>query len=314
MNFSKPFFWDQKSPSIFSYLLLPFTLLIMLSNLIIKKTKKYKNNKIFSICVGNIYLGGTGKTPTVIKLYNEIKKINKNVIIGKKNYSKHIDEIKILKRKTELITGTDRKKIMNKASEKRKKIIIFDDGLQDKKVDYDLKFVCFDTSNWIGNGRLIPSGPLREKLNQIIKFDAVFLKNISKKNNLIIKKIKKIKPNIKIYNSTYIIKDLYKYDVKKNYIAFSGIGNPLSFKKILKFNGFKVFENISFPDHYNYKIKDVKKILSKAHKKNFDIITTEKDYVKIPTKYKKFIKYVELDLIIDKQKKLMAFIKSRLNA
>ena len=55
-------------------------------------------------------------------------------------------------------------------------------------MSYDLKFVCFDSSNWIGNGNLIPAGPLRESLKSLKKFDAVFLKNSLKPNNRIIKK------------------------------------------------------------------------------------------------------------------------------
>jgi len=313
MNFYKPLFWDLKKPNIYSYLLLPFTLILMINNFIVKKIKKKKYEKIFSICVGNIYLGGTGKTPTTIKLYDEIKKINKQVVVGKKNHLMHADEIKLLDSKTELIIDNDRSKIINKAIKKNKKIIIFDDGLQDRKIDYDLRFACFDTSNWIGNGMLMPSGPLRESLNEIKKFDAIFLKNIGKKSQNIIQEIKKIKSSMKIYNLNYTIKNLKKYDLKKEYIAFSGIGNPNSFEKILKLNCFKINENISFPDHYQYNFEDISKIIFKAKNKSLKIITTEKDYVKIPNKYKKIIDCLEVDLIIEKQNNLINFIKSSLN-
>jgi len=313
MNFYKPLFWDLKKPNIYSYLLLPFTLILMINNFIVKKTKKKKYEKIFSICIGNIYLGGTGKTPTTIKLYDEIKKINKHVVVGKKNHLMHTDEIKLLDSKTELIIDNDRSKIIDKAIKKNKKIIIFDDGLQDRKIDYNLKFACFDTSDWIGNGMLMPSGPLRESLNEIKKFDAIFLKNIGKKSQNIIQEIKKIKSSMKIYNLNYAIKNLKKYDLKKEYIAFSGIGNPNSFEKILKLNCFKINENISFPDHYQYNFEDINKIIFKAKNKSLKIITTEKDYVKIPNKYKKIIDCLEVDLIIEKQNNLINFIKSSLN-
>ena len=225
----------------------------------------------------------------------------------------HTDEIKLLDSKTELIIDNDRSKIIDKAIKKNKKIIIFDDGLQDRKIDYDLKFACFDTSDWIGNGMLMPSGPLRESLNEIKKFDAIFLKNIGKKSKSIIQEIKKIKSSMKIYNLNYTIKNLKKYDLKKEYIAFSGIGNPNSFEKILKFNCFKINENISFPDHYQYNFEDISKIIFKAKNKSLKIITTEKDYVKIPNKYKKIIDCLEVDLIIEKQNNLINFIKSSLN-
>ena len=160
---------------------------------------------------------------------------------------------------------------------------------------------------------LMPSGPLRESLNEIKKFDAIFLKNIGKKSKNIIQEIKKIKSSMKIYNLNYTIKNLKKYDLKKEYIAFSGIGNPNSFEKILKFNCFKINENISFPDHYQYNFEDISKIIFKAKNKSLKIITTEKDYVKIPNKYKKIIDCLEVDLIIEKQNNLINFIKSSLN-
>ena len=87
MKFIKPKFWDKKEPSLISYLLIPFTILIKINNLIIEKNKKFKPKNIKSICVGNIYIGGTGKTPLTIKLHNIIKRIKKKTIVAKKFYS-----------------------------------------------------------------------------------------------------------------------------------------------------------------------------------------------------------------------------------
>ena len=69
-------------------------------------------------------------------------------------------------------------------------MIIFDDGLQDKNISYDLQFVCFDSERWIGNGNLIPSGPLREKISSLKKYDAVFLKHHDEQYNFILDTIK----------------------------------------------------------------------------------------------------------------------------
>ena len=71
---------------------------------------------------------------------------------------------------------SNRKKIIRSAVEKNYKFLIFDDGLQDKNVYYDIELVCFDADSWIGNGNLLPSGPLREKISSLKKYDAVFLK------------------------------------------------------------------------------------------------------------------------------------------
>ena len=95
----------------------------------------------------------------VIKLYQNLKKINNNISVGKKFYEDQIDEEILLRKKTNLIVDKNRQKIIQRAINENKKILIFDDGLQDRNITYDLEFVCFDAETWIGNGFLIPSGP-----------------------------------------------------------------------------------------------------------------------------------------------------------
>ena len=190
MQFKKPLFWDYKKPNLISNVLLPLTIPIKINNFLLSKKINKKNDKIKTLCIGNIYLGGTGKTPTVIAIYSLLKKLNKNISTAKKYYKTQKDEHDLLK-KFNLILAKTREDIINKAVKLKKKILIFDDGLQDRYVDYDLKFVCFDEDKWIGNGRLIPSGPLREKLESLNKYDAVFIKSRKKVDGYLIKSIKK---------------------------------------------------------------------------------------------------------------------------
>jgi tetraacyldisaccharide 4'-kinase len=309
MKFKKPKFWDLSQPNILAYLLLPFTLPIRLNNLILYFKSKKKIKKLKTICVGNIYLGGTGKTPTVIKLFEIIKKLNFDVVTAKKFYSSHKDEIILLKKKTNLITAPNRQNIIDIAFNNNNKIVVFDDGLQDGSIDYDLKFVCFDTKSWLGNGCLIPSGPLREKINSLKKYDAVFLKNNYEKNFEIIETIKKYNPQINIFNTKYIIKNLDKINIKEKYLIFSGIGNPDDFKNVLIKNNFDVVNEIVFPDHYKYKYQDILNIKKKAKQINAKIITTEKDFVKIPMKDRNEINFLEIDLKIIEEENLSKFLK-----
>ena len=308
----KPEFWDYKNPNLLSKILFPFTLPVRVSNFFYKYFPKINNKKIISICVGNIYLGGTGKTPTTIKLYNLIRKLEKKIATGKKFHSSHQDEIKILKKKTFLISKKSRNEILKYAVKKGKKIIIFDDGLQDKYIDYDIKFVCFDSLSGFGNGNLIPAGPLREDLLSIKRFDAVFIKKIKKKNQKIINDIKKINPRIKIFNTQFKIKNKKNLNLSKKYLVFSGIGNSDGFYKFLKNENFKISKFLKYPDHYKYRNDDLKKIIDIAKKQSASIITTEKDFTKIPEKYKKKIKYIEVDLIIENELSLIKFIKSKI--
>ena len=313
MIFKKPNFWDLKNLNFVSIILLPFTIPIWINNILLNKSSKIKSDKIFSICVGNIYLGGTGKTPTTLKIFQILSKLKKKTIIAKKFYKSHTDEIDILRNKSKFLTNKSRLKILHETIKKKYSVVVFDDGLQDKTIDYDLKIVCFDTLSWLGNGQLIPAGPLREKLDSLIKFDAVILKNTVIKKNNIISQIKKINPKIKIFNSRYIVKNSKKYNLKKKYISFSGIGNPNNFKLFLKQNKFKIVKNISFPDHYEYKKSDLVKITNLAREKNAKIVTTEKDYVKIPKKYKKKIVCLNIDIRFNNLREFKKFLIFKIN-
>ena len=264
MNIKKPKFWDFKKPNLISYLLIPFTIPLLINNFFLnKKNKKIKEIK--SICVGNIYIGGTGKTPSTIKLYEILRKIEPQICTGKKFYSNHEDEKIILEKKTNLISEDNREKIIQIAIKKKQKIIIFDDGLQDKKLDFDLKFVCFEAENWIGNGKLIPAGPLREKISSLKKYDAVFLKD-SELNKNVQEIIKNYNQNIEIFHTSYQIKNFHIFDLSKKFLVFSGIGNPKNFINILNKNNFKIIDQIIFSDHYNYKQEDIDFIKNRAKK------------------------------------------------
>ena len=315
MKINKPIFWDKKKPNFLTYILSPFTILLKINNIILKLIPKKKFNQIKTICVGNIYLGGTGKTPTSLKLYQLLKAKNYNTVIGKKYYPNQKDEIILLKNKSDFISSKNREEIIRFATEKNHELIIFDDGLQDRKIDYDIKFVCFDSKIWIGNGYLIPAGPLRENINSLKKYDGVFLKTTDENANLIntISEIKKINSKIEIFNSRVEIKNINKFNLSKEYLIFSGIGNSKSFKEILINNKFNIIEEKIFSDHYEYKDQDIQKILKISKKRNLKTLTTEKDYVKIPSNLRDEIDFIEIDLKIDEDEKLIKFINSKIN-
>ena len=315
MKFKKPNFWDYKKPNFVAYLLSPLSLIVKINNLIlnIKPKKKFKNIK--TICVGNIYVGGTGKTPTVIKLYEIFKNNGFKVSTAKKFYPDQKDESSILKNRSKFISLDSRQKIVQKAIEENCELLIFDDGLQDRQIDYDFKLVCFDNKKWVGNGFIIPSGPMREKIDSLKKYDAVIIKNIDKKSdqNEIYRSIKKIDPKIRVFNSFFEIKNKDEFNLNDKFLIFSGIGNSKSFKDILIDNNFNVIEEIVFTDHFNYKTHDILNLLQVAEERNLKIITTEKDYVKIPKKLREKISFIKIDLKIPEQKQLTELINTKIN-
>ncbi|MDA8867098.1 tetraacyldisaccharide 4'-kinase [Candidatus Pelagibacter sp.] len=308
MKLKKPSFWDLTRPNFLSYLLIPFSLPIILKNFLFQFLKKNKSSNIKTICVGNIYLGGTGKTPLTIKISQILKDKGIKVATIKKNYSNQKDEQLLLKQKTSLIITDSRKDAITKGVNEKYDILVFDDGLQDKKIDFDIKLVCFKSKIWIGNGQLIPAGPMREKISSLKRFDAVFLNGSSDNFEKIEKQIKSINLDIKIFKTFYKILNIEIYNLDSKYLIFSGIGDPSSFKDILVENKFNVVKEIIFPDHYEYSLDDLEKIQYIAKNENLKIMTTEKDYMKIPSKFKKEIKFLTIDLIIQNEKKLIELL------
>ena len=315
MNIKKPLFWDRKKPNFLAYILFPLTFLIRINSFFLKLFPKKKFDKIKTICVGNIYLGGTGKTPTTLKLYQLLKAKKYNAVIGKKYYSNQKDEQILLENKANFITSKNREKIIKHAIKLDHELIIFDDGLQERRVGYDIKFVCFDAKIWLGNGYLLPSGPLRENINSLKKYDGVFLKITDKNTNLnkITSEIKKVNSKIEIFNSHVQIKNISKFNLSEKFLIFSGIGNSTSFKEILINNKYDITEEKILTDHDDYKDNDIDQILEIAKKNNLKVITTEKDYIKIPRHLKNEINFIEIDLKIEEEEKLVKFIESKID-
>ena len=109
---------------------------------------------------------------------------------------------------------------------------------------------------------------------------------------------------VKVFLSTEVeFKGLENIPKNEKYFVFSGIGNHKTFIKMLSNYGLDIIENIEFPDHYNYKNDDLEKIISKAKKLNSKILTTKKDYLRLNKKYLEEIKFIEVELkIIDENK------------
>ena len=313
MKLKKPRFWDYKKPNFISYLLLLFTFPLIINNFFLKLKKNNTNNsKIKKICIGNIYLGGTAKTPLTIKIYQILNSLKFKTATIKKFYTNHIDEQKMLTEKTKLYCLKDRNMALDKAIKDNNDVVIFDDGLQDKSINYDLEFVCFNNIKCIGNGLLIPAGPLREKINSIKKYDAIFINGNEVDNSDFKSLIKKYNKDIKIFESTYSPVNIDKFDINERYLVFSGIGNPESFKEILMKNKFNIIKEIIFPDHYNYTQDDIDEIKTQAKKLNATIITTEKDYTKINSSNYDDIKFLQIDLKIKNEIELINYLKINL--
>ncbi|MGC8976838.1 MAG: tetraacyldisaccharide 4'-kinase [Candidatus Ratteibacteria bacterium] len=293
-------------------LFFPLSLLYFLF-ITIKKIFTRKNRvKCKVISVGNILVGGTGKT-TLIKYILQKIPCKKKVCLVSKGYGIKKDEILLMKRNfPSLFINEDKSLKGIKKVENQFDLILIDDGFHCLWIKKDIDILLIDFSNPFDNNLLIPAGFLREPKTEIKRCDVIILTHPHmvdlKKRNEILNFIKRYKKPV--FLMKFILKNIenktgfFPCEILKNKIlvAFSGIGNPFNFfYLLLEVNPEKIY-CIPFPDHYPYKEADLKDIEFIAKEKNADyIITTEKDYVKI--KYFDFkipLFFLNIDVLIEK--------------
>ena len=305
MKLKKPQFWDYKKPNIIAYFLWPISITLQLLNSFKKifiSKKKFKNIK--TICIGNIYIGGTGKTSLSLKVYEILSQKKFKTCFIKKDYIDQLDEQKILEKKGKLFKSKKRLFALKNAISENYEVAIFDDGFQDETINYDLKFVCFNNLNWIGNGLTIPSGPLRENFRNIKNCNHIFINGDLENIDNIKKKILETNPKVNIHIGKYVPENLEKFNINEKYLVFSGIGNHKTFLSMLKKNNFNIIKDIEFPDHYKYSKKDIDKIISISKNYNCKILTTEKDFFRSKNYMSDKIEFISSRLEVLNEEKL----------
>ena len=306
MRLNKPNFWDKKN-SFFSILLYPLSLITLLIINLKKKFIKPKSFNIPIICVGNIYIGGTGKTPTSIYIAKQLSLIGFKPAILRKYYKDHTDEYNQIRHYfSNLIINKDRSKGLIIAKKEGYDTVILDDGLQDYKIENNLSIVCFHQNQLAGNGFILPAGPLRENLNRLKSVDIVLING--KKLPEFEKKLLNINKNLKIFYSSYKPRNINQFQ-NHNLLALAGIANPENFFNLLIQNNLSVQEKLVFPDHYIFTENELKNIIKKAKNKNLKIIMTEKDYFKINQFDLDELNYLKVSLEINQKEDFLNIIK-----
>ena len=307
MKIYKPKFWDTKK-SFLSIILFPISLVVSFVIFIKKNLTKKLEFKIPIICVGNIYLGGTGKTPTSVFIAKELELKGKNPVIVRKHYRNHIDEYKLITNNfKQPIVKKNRSQGINEAINKNYDLVVLDDGFQDYQIHKNLSILCFNSYQLVGNSFVFPSGPLRENLSSIKNAQIIIINgNINEEFE---KKLYNIKKDIKIFYSEYSALNLDEFRNKKLF-AVAGIGNPENFFKILRDNNLNIEREFKYPDHYKFSKSEIDKIVEKAKKENCQIIMTEKDFLRIEDLKNDIIKFLKIKLEIkDKEKLIENIIK-----
>ena len=307
MKLIKPKFWRTKN--FISLILYPLSAITFLINSI-KKFSIRKTFEIKTICIGNIFVGGTGKTSLAIEI-NELLKNKFRTVFIKKDYKNQIDEINLLNNKGKIISSSNREDALLAASKKKYQVAILDDGLQQKNINYNLRIACFNSEYGLGNEFMLPAGPLRENLSVIKNYDLIFL-NGEKNNKKILNKFKSINKDLKIFEGKYKPLNLKKFNLKKKYLMFCGIGNPHEFEQTLIKYKFNISKKIIFPDHHKFSNIDLKKLNYNANRDNLMLITTEKDFFRLNKAQRKNIKFLKIKLEIKNREKLKKILISKL--
>lgn len=298
-----PKYWYKKK-SIISYLLVPISIIYNKQfSRLIKNRGKTVDCPV--ICVGNITVGGTGKTPLVYEIATEAKNQGFKVAIILRGYgrkTKNILKVDISKHGVDQVgdealchakgfdvwVAPNRWDAAKCAVDDKASFIIMDDGLQHRHLHKDVSILLLPTKQSLGNLRSFPAGPLREDPTRVWdRIDACL-----HEGELAIAIPSSWRGSIGSIIAKCSAKQSIAYKWLSNrVIAFCGIARPYRFYNHLLNLGAKLTATYSFPDHYNYKVSNLDYLLRVAKKDNAQLISTTKDEVRIP---KQFQKYVEI--------------------
>jgi tetraacyldisaccharide 4'-kinase len=275
--------------------------IVFISRLFCRKTSKTP-----VICVGGLLAGGVGKTPVVREV---AKYLNAPVVmrgyrarrgragapVRESDTAADVgDEAKMLAasgisvyvgNRAENIDAINYGAGMTPAASAP--AIIMDDGFQNPSVKKDISLVVFDGAVGIGNGMILPAGPLRETLRSgIRRCDAVLISGAGIPR--VLKLAKKCKKPV-----FFIKKDLDSAGLFGKYVAFAGIGYPSKFFGALReIPSMRVVGKVPFPDHHLYAKNDIIKLFRMARQFDARLICTEKDWVKLPKNIRAKVRFV----------------------
>ena len=263
---------------------------------------KPKRVPLTVISVGNITLGGTGKTPFVKWLARELTSRGKRVAVLTRGYKKMAEgltdealELRHALPNVSVWIGKDRVRLAEKALSEKADVVILDDGFQYRRLHRDLDIVLVDALNPFGNGKVLPRGILRENPASLKRADLLVLTRSNGEEgkwNVLEQFLGGCAPGSPVLFSTHQSRRFYEARTKENVsletlrrqrlVAFCGIGNPEAFRHLLEACGLKLLKSAAFMDHHSYVRKDLTRLDRMADSLDADsLITTEKDFERL---------------------------------
>lgn len=250
------------------------------------------------VCIGNFTVGGAGKTPTAIAFAKAAKERGLHPGFVSRGYggdykglhivdpscdsARHVgDEPLLLARHALVALCPDRLKSALELIQRGCNFIIMDDGFQSARLHTDFALLVVDSTRGIGNGKVIPAGPLRAPLtDQMRKTDAVLRIGKGSDADFVVRQASRA--GRAIYDAQLHPSSSAKV-AGNRWLAFAGIGNPSKFFASVQQAGGDVVRSQTFPDHYSYQPDDIRRLTETAEKLGIGLITTTKDHVRLVT-------------------------------
>ncbi|MFC0246037.1 tetraacyldisaccharide 4'-kinase [Falsochrobactrum ovis] len=250
------------------------------------------------LCIGNFTVGGAGKTPTAIAISKAALKhgLKPGIVsrgyggkykglhlVDPENDTAHYvgDEPLLLARHAPVVLSANRYRAASHLIEQGCNFIVMDDGFQSARLHMDFALLVVDSMRGIGNGRVIPAGPLRAPLiDQLRKTDALLRIGSGGEADFVLRQASRAgRPTY----DAQLIPSSAKLIAGQKWLAFAGIGNPEKFFASVRQAGGKIVDTCIFRDHHLYLLDEIKALVSQAERGNLGLITTAKDYVRIAT-------------------------------
>ena len=306
-----PKFWNDESSNLVRILDPISRVYSFISNVRLNSVTPVKA-EVPVVCIGNVVLGGAGKTPTVELVCNLLREKFQNPHIltaGYGGYLKNVvrvdpqlhsylqvgDEALLSATVAPTWIGKNRVNSGKAAVLGGADVLVMDDGFQNNSIEKDLKILVIDSKQAFGNGHLFPAGPLRETaISGINKSDIVLI--IGERNEELESQVKSVNPDIPIFRAKMEVDN--QLEIENNrVVGFCGLGFPQKFKKTLIDCGYEVIDFVEFSDHHPYTITEIQKLINGAKSVNATLVTTMKDFVKIPAVFKNEMSVVTIKLV-----------------
>ncbi len=317
-----PKFWYLKRDTLLSNSLYPFSLIFRLGTKIRNLISKEKKSKLAIICIGNIVIGGAGKTPVALKIGSMLKEGGYNPNFVSKGYGgleknntlvkdwhspKSVgDEPLLLSEIAPTWIGLDRNKSFQLAIGNGADCIVMDDGFQNPNLQKDFSIIVINGDQGFGNKRVIPAGPLRESISRGLSRTNLVI-TIGQISDSVKDKIPK---HIPIIGANFKIKDDDLFLKSQKITAFAGIAYPEKFFNSLKLLKANIVDEITYSDHHIYSENDLLYLAEIANKNKSILVTTKKDMVRIPKSFRSLVRTIDGFIQLDDEKLLFEILSN----